>query len=197
MTKNEFLVQLSAALAALPSTEIDLHLSFYGEMIDDRMEEGLSEAEAVAELGTPREIAAQILSMETTTASAKPQKKQMSLMIILLLVLGSPIWLSLALSAMAVVFAIFVSLWSVGVYLWACFASFVGTAIGMLFVCGVYVYHGKLLAALGFLGMVLISVALSILLFFASLYATKGCVWLVKQSVRIIKRIIGKRGSKM
>ena len=197
MTKKEFLVQLSVALAPLPSAEIDQHLAFYGEMIDDRMEEGLGEAEAVDGLGIPQEIAAQILSLGNSKESDKPQKKQMSVTTIVLLVLGSPIWLSLAVAALSVVVSMFITPWSLVISLWAVFASFAGTAVGMLFVGAVYVYYGKFLAALGFLSMVLIFIALSIFLFFGSLYATKGCIWLTKQSLLLVKNMIGKRGNKI
>ena len=45
MTKNEFISRLRARLSGLPKDEIRERLAFYGEMIDDRIEEGLSEEE--------------------------------------------------------------------------------------------------------------------------------------------------------
>ena len=48
MRKEEFLSQLESGLYGLPQADIDERLSFYAEMIDDRMEEGLGEEEAVA-----------------------------------------------------------------------------------------------------------------------------------------------------
>ena len=42
MTKNEFLEQLRRGLSGLPMEDIDERLNFYSEMIDDRIEEGLS-----------------------------------------------------------------------------------------------------------------------------------------------------------
>ena len=50
MTKKEFLARLRRGLAQLPPEEREERLAFYSEMIDDRMEEGLSEQEAVASL---------------------------------------------------------------------------------------------------------------------------------------------------
>ena len=50
MTKAEFLSVFKKKLSALPRKEREEGLSFYTEMIDDRMEEGLSEEEAVAEV---------------------------------------------------------------------------------------------------------------------------------------------------
>ena len=51
---------------------------------------------------------------------------------IVLLVLASPLWLSLGLAAIAVIFAFYVVLWSVSVSLWAVFASLAVCAVGGL-----------------------------------------------------------------
>ena len=47
MQKQAFLDALRSQLAGLPEAEINERLNFYSEMIDDRMEEGLTEEEAV------------------------------------------------------------------------------------------------------------------------------------------------------
>ena len=61
MTKQEFLEQLQNGLGALTESDARERLNFYSEMIDDRMEEGLSEQEAVAQIGDVNEIIASIL----------------------------------------------------------------------------------------------------------------------------------------
>ena len=48
MRKQEFLSALKRSMKGLPKSEIDERISFYSEMIDDRVEEGFSEEEAVA-----------------------------------------------------------------------------------------------------------------------------------------------------
>ena len=48
MNKQEFLDALRRALSGVPLEEIEERVGFYGEMIDDRIEEGLSEVAAVA-----------------------------------------------------------------------------------------------------------------------------------------------------
>ena len=60
MTKLSFLQALHNKLTGLPQREIEERLHFYCEAIEDRMEEGLSEEEAVSEMGSIAEIAAQI-----------------------------------------------------------------------------------------------------------------------------------------
>lgn len=42
MNKNEFLSALKARLSALPPNELEERLEFYSEMLEDRIEEGLS-----------------------------------------------------------------------------------------------------------------------------------------------------------
>ena len=47
MTKHEFITQLRDRLSELPEREVEERLSFYVEMIDDRIEDGRTEQEAV------------------------------------------------------------------------------------------------------------------------------------------------------
>ncbi len=75
MTKQEFLSELERALGKLPHTEVEQALAFYDEAISDRMEDGLSEAEAVAGLGSIEEIAAQIAA-ETPAHPARHRAGQ-------------------------------------------------------------------------------------------------------------------------
>ncbi len=46
MTKQEFLARLEQGLSGIPRADLDERLGFYGEMIDDRTEDGCSEDEA-------------------------------------------------------------------------------------------------------------------------------------------------------
>ena len=46
MNKEQFLAELQKGLSGLPQAEIDDRLAFYGEFIDDHMEEGMTEEEA-------------------------------------------------------------------------------------------------------------------------------------------------------
>lgn len=62
MNKNEFLVQLRKKLSGLPQDDIEERLIFYSEMIDDHMEEGLSESEAVSAVGDIDEIVKQAIA---------------------------------------------------------------------------------------------------------------------------------------
>ena len=78
MNKIEFLAAVSAKLDGLAPADVREQIGFLSEMIDDRMEEGITEAEAVAAVGAPDEVAARILAdlpfATVTEAPAKPKK---------------------------------------------------------------------------------------------------------------------------
>jgi len=99
MTKEEFLAKLQNRLAGLPREDLEERLTFYSEMIDDRLEEGLTEEEAIAEIGSVQEVAAQILADTPLTKlmieRVKP-KRSLKVWEILLLVLGAPLWIPLS-----------------------------------------------------------------------------------------------------
>ena len=98
MGKAEFMETLRKRLAGLPQAEIEERLAFYNEMIDDRIEDGLTEEEAVAEVGPVEDVVNQIMSEIPLTALVREKvrpKRTLRVWEIILLVLGSPIWLSL------------------------------------------------------------------------------------------------------
>lgn len=116
MNKSRFIRALSRRLRALPREERQTSLAYYTEMIQDHMEEGMSEEQAVAMLGNVDEIAAQLLQ----SAPAVPkEEKGRRIWMIVLLVLGSPVWLSLLIAALAVAASVFVVLWSLATSMYA------------------------------------------------------------------------------
>lgn len=58
MTKAEFLAKLTNALGDIPAADCDAALAFFTEQLDDRIEEGMTEAEAVESLGSFNDIIA-------------------------------------------------------------------------------------------------------------------------------------------
>ena len=120
MNKQEFLSELERALGKLPHAEVEQALAFYNEAISDRMEDGLSEAEALAGLGPVNEIAAQIAA-ETPPiprAIARANTGSRTLNIVLLAAF-SPIWIPIVLALAAATLAVYVAIWAVIAALWA------------------------------------------------------------------------------
>ena len=197
MTKQEFLAQLRQGLNGLPQEDVEERLSFYGEMIDDRVEEGVSEEEAVAAAGSVPEIVKQTVADIPLTKLAKqkikPQRK-LTAWEIVLLVLGSPIWLSLLIAAAAVVLSLYVVLWSVIVSLWSIFVSlaacaFGGVIAGIIFACGT-----QPLTGMATLGGGLVFSGLSIGMFYGCRAATRGILLLTKKLMLGIKHCFLKKG---
>lgn len=120
MNKAEFLEQLRKGLDKLPETEIEKSVMFYAEMIDDRIEEGQNEAEAVASLGDPATVAASIIeempAFPKAIAKSKTGSKALNWTLI---IIGSPIWASLGLAALLVVFSVYLVIWSLIITIWA------------------------------------------------------------------------------
>ncbi len=62
MTKHEFQSALRERLSGLPAEDVAATVAYYREMIEDRMEDGLTEEEAVAALGPLEDVLASVLS---------------------------------------------------------------------------------------------------------------------------------------
>ena len=185
MRKADFLTRLEKGLSALPRAEREERLTFYREMIEDRMEEGLAEEDAVRAIGRVEDILAEL-------PSEKPEKgkKRLRAWEIVLLALGSPVWLSLLIAAFAVLLSLYLSVWAILVSFWAVFASFIGTAVGGVVAGAVWLACGNGLVGAAMLGAALALTGLSIFCFYGCRAATDGTVWLTK---RIWKRVFCKK----
>lgn len=134
VNKMQFLRAVREKTVYLPLSEVNRLLEYFNEMIDEAMEEGLSEEEAVDRLGTWEEICAQIEEFRTSEPqpieaikeepAKEPQnpipekkpKKRLSLPMwaVVLLILTSPIWGAIVLSLGIAVFAVVASLVVIG-----------------------------------------------------------------------------------
>ncbi|MEE1219843.1 MAG: DUF1700 domain-containing protein [Ruminococcus sp.] len=196
MNKQEFLTQLRKGLSGLPQNDIDERIVFYSEMIDDRIEEGLFEEEAVAQVGSVDEIVAQIIAETPFTKITKERikpKRQLKTWEIVLLALGSPIWFSLAIAAISVVFSLYVSLWSVVISFWAVFVSLAACSVGGLVASAILAILGKGLAGVAMFSAGLICGGLSIFTFFGCKAATKGVIILTEKIAVGIKNCFIKK----
>ena len=196
MNKEAFAQQLKKQLSGLPQNDLQERINFYIEMIDERMTDGLSEEEAVAALGSIDKISAQIISDTSLIKIAKRKfrpKKRLSALEIVLLTLVSPIWLSLTIAAFAVIFSLYLSLWSVIVSFWASFVAVACFALCIIVIGGIFAVKSNLLKGLAILIAGFICVGLAILLYFICIVVTKGAVSLTKKLVNWLKyRILRK-----
>ncbi len=196
MNKQEFLTQLRKGLSGLPQEDIEERLTFYSEMIDDYIEEGLSESEAVSKIGSVNYVVTQILEDTPLTKLVKEKVKPNRVLRaweIVLLVLGSPIWLSLLIAAFSIILAAYIVIWSVAVTLWSIGASFAACSLGGIISAVVFAFQGNGLTGLAVLSAGIFCAGLSIFLFFGCKAATKGILLLTKKMALGIKTLfVGK-----
>jgi uncharacterized membrane protein len=91
MNKEEFLRDLMKQLSSLGETECDKFTTYYDEMINDYMEDGYTESQAVDKIGAPKCIAKNIIEEQESTILVESSVAR-KLFQIVLLILGFPLW---------------------------------------------------------------------------------------------------------
>ena len=135
MTRDEFLNRLGELLACLPADQVKETQEFYAEAIADRMEDGMTEAEAVAAMGTPGEVAEATLDELPAVPRAIARTKRKSTALLwALAIAGSPVWIPLLLAFVAVAAAVYICIWVLALCVWIVAAAFGGAGlVGLLF----------------------------------------------------------------
>lgn len=183
MTKLEFLKDLENRIADLE--EKGNWLKYYGEVIDDRIEDGQSEQEAVASLGDINVIINEILQQTPITKLAKTKLNRKTLRgwEIALLIIGFPLWFSLLCAVAAVIIALYIVLGSVIISFWASFGMTIAGSAGGLISGIVLAFGSQPLSGVALIGAGLTLSGISILLFY-------GCKAITDGTVRLTKKII-------
>ena len=198
MTKKEFLELLQKSLKGLSQADIDERLNFYGEIIDDKVEDGLTEEQAVAELGDIDKIALQIIEQVPLAKIVKEKlrpKRKLAVWEIVLLVIGSPVWGALIISALAVIFSIYASLWALVVSAWAVFVSFAVCPIAGVIAGFVFIFTNSGATGVATIGASIVCIGLAVFTFFGCILATKGTATLTRLTVFWIKNLFIKVGA--
>ena len=198
MKKQEFLNELAAALHNLPREERYRTLSYYDELIDDRIEDGQNEEEAVSGLGDPESVAREIMGEEEeeTPVSTGTGRR---VWVIVLLVLGFPLWGSLLLTGLCLLLTLYILLFVpvivlVGLALGFLAAALLGMVGTPFLVLDVGILSGGLPAGLFQLGMAVALLGLSVLSAVGLYYTTKGIVRVSKWIWRWLWRSLTKKG---
>lgn len=166
MNKSEFLSELEKGLSGLPKEDIRQTIDYYSEMIDDRVEDGTDEELAVEEMGGVKEICDRIWSETSLPKIVEARLKRsraLKAWELVLIILGSPVWLPVLVAVAAVILAAYAVLWSVVVSFYAVGAALGGSALG-----GV---------AVGVISIVRGSVGLGICLFGAAMICAGACIF--------------------
>lgn len=134
MNKEEFLQILQKRLSFLNPKEVKVHLDFYEEMINDRIDEGMNEFEAVKDLGSISDIVTLInegygnkveventVIQQTQPITQKP-KNDNYIIFIIIAICSFPIWFPLIVT----IFCLLLALVIISI-------TFIITGVGMLF----------------------------------------------------------------
>ena len=211
MNRETYLKELKKYLKRLPEDDYKNAMEYFTEYFEEAGPD--HEAEAIRELGSPREAAAELLSAlidEKTGASSSTGDKGQShryrsgdpipqgrrsnsplriLLIVCLAIFAAPVALPLAASAFVLLLAGVAIVVSVVFCIFICSVSMV--LVGIYSVIRAFALLTVSLP--GFLvitGGGLLSVGLGCLLFIASLFL---CKWFITWLVRLIQKMIGKR----
>lgn len=160
MTRDEFLGRLGELLACLPAEQVEETKAFYAEAIADRMEDGMSEEEAVAAMGTPGEVAEATLDDLPAVPRAIARTRRCSTALLwVLTIVGSPVWVPL-LAAVAV--TVYICIWVLALCVWIVAAALgaAGALLLALVAAGVAVGHAPYAIAMLGCGLAFVGVAL-------------------------------------
>ena len=199
MTKTQFVLELSDKLSGLPKEDVKKSIEFYVEMIDDRMDEGMSEADAISAIGSIDAIAEQILGeipiVKLVKEKVKPKRK-MRVWEIVLLVLGSPIWISLAAAAFAIIISVYVCLWAVEICIYAANITIFAGGVAGLGLAVVHFIQSNVGAALFVLGAGILCVGIGLLMIWVCHKSTKSIISLTKKIYLGIKKMLVRKETK-
>ncbi len=189
MNKEEFLKKLTEELSHIPPEEIVKAIGYYKESIEDRVDDGMSEEEAVRSLGNFDEIIKNI-EEEVPLGSVVKDKfkkkvndsKESNLgkkaLLAIMVIFTSPIWITILAVLISIILGFYIGIWGL-------FIGVIATYFGLIvasFVVGVYGIIA--LFTEGFLiGLLLVGVGL-ILLGIAIAFALP-MFWIIKEWVKL------------
>ena len=202
MSREEYLNGLREKLSQNKIPGIDAMIEFYDEAIADRIEDGMSEEEAVGSMEEADSIVkSALLDKPITTLMADSVRKKHKeanesghgTLFVVLTVVCFPIWFPLLVAFLAIIFSLYVAMWAVVVSIYAVELSFaIGSVAALLasltFIMGQIPFP----TALALLGCACLLAGLAILMWKPIVAITKWMISLIKAVFRSIKSVFVK-----
>ena len=202
MSREEYLNELRDKLTQNNIPGIDAMIEFYDEAISDRMEDGMSEDDAVAAMEDTDSVVktakldkpiASLMADKVKESHKEASEKGHGTLFVVLAVVGFPIWFPLLIAFFAILFALYISMWAVVVSIYAVELSFAISAVAALlgsftFIMGQIPFATSLalLGCTGILG------GLAVLMWKPIVAITKWMIKLIKVVFRSIKSVFVK-----
>ena len=118
MNTQEFFALFKEELSGLPKDDLEERVAFYEEITNDKMDEGKSEEQAIAELDSVQTIVEQIASETSLVKLVKEKykpKRSLRGWEIAMLIIGFPLWFPLLITFFALVFVFYVLTWLISI----------------------------------------------------------------------------------
>ena len=202
MSREEYLNELKEKLTQNNIPGIDAMMEFYDEAISDRVEDGMSEEDAVAAMEDTDSVVkaakldkpiAALMADKVKESHKEASEKGHGTLFVVLAVIGFPIWFPLLIAFFAIIFALYVSMWAIVVSIYAVELSFAISAVATFFGSLTFIMGQIPFAtALALLGCTGILGGLAILLWKPIVAMTRGMIKLIKAVFRGIKSVFVK-----
>lgn len=195
MNKFEFLNQLRERLKGLPQEEANDRIVFYREMIDERINDGKTEEEAVDDLGGVDKVVEDITSETSLTklvAEKFRPRRELRVFEIVLLVLGFPLWFPLLILAGILVLISYLLIWMLVIICYVIEFSLAVASFGGLIGFFAYLFDGTTNWIV--LGSAILAAGAAMLFFFACKGATNMTLHLSKAILIKIKTAFMRKG---
>ena len=157
----------------------------------------MTEEEAIAGIGMVDSAADQILSeipLSRLVMEKRKKSRKRSPWVILLLILGSPIWLSLLIAAAAVLLSLYIVAWALVISFFAVDLALAAAALAALPGAVLYLRSGNPAGAAFAVGAGMVCAALAIFLTFGSFLLAKGVLFVTRKILFRIKISVAGKG---
>ena len=188
MEKNEFLDELRKRLKGLPKEDVEERINYYGEMIDDRVEDGKTEVEAVSDIGDIDDVIKDIAKDTPLTSLIKEKvrpKRRLYGWEILVLILGFPLWFPLLLVGIILFLVAIFVLWILQMAFYIVDISVLGASVFSILIFLLAMTDGKFVMM--YLGSGLAGIGVGLLLILLSIKSTKIVAKITKNNIVGVK----------
>ena len=184
MKREEFLEQLRKSLQGLPKEDIEDRINFYNESISDRMEDGKTEEEAIADIGSVDEVVKKVANETPLNKLVKERirpKRRLRGWEIAIIASTFPFWLPFLITFLVLLFVGFILIWTGVIVAYSVETGLVASS--MMGIAGFTASFMNGNFNTYYLGISLASFGAAILLGF-------GCVGITKANIKLSKLIV-------
>ncbi len=191
---NEFLEKLKKSLEHLPFAEVDRALSYYRESLEDKLEDGLTEKEAVESFGDidtivkniEEEIPLTTVVKDKVLNKTKNNSNVNKVLLGIVIVLTSPLWFAFLATGLFILFGFYALLWSIPVTIGTLYISLYPIAVLGVIFGFIRVFTIDIFTGIAYLGLGIFTAGLAVMFFKPIL---KGCKLWFKVNIWPFKKL--------